>query len=286
MPRSKEQPVRLTILSENTVAPAPDILGEHGFSVLIERGDDCFLFDTGQGHCLLHNASCLKKDLRTICGIILSHGHFDHTGGVAQVLRLRGSVPVYCHPNVFSERFAKIKNGASSAYRSIGLPVSRKELEDLGASFVFTAGFSEIAPGLYLTGEVPRLSGFEKNDPRLVLKQRESFVQDSVPDDQSLVLDTKKGLVVVLGCAHAGIINTLTYIGKNLPGRTLHMVVGGTHLGYLDEKQLEATLEHLETFSIERIGVSHCTGLAPAAVLKQRFGNRFFFANVGSTITI
>jgi 7,8-dihydropterin-6-yl-methyl-4-(beta-D-ribofuranosyl)aminobenzene 5'-phosphate synthase len=279
--------MRLTILSENSVSPAPDIIGEHGFSVLIERDHHLFLFDTGQGNCLVNNAACLKKDLRLVNGIILSHGHFDHTGGLKQVLALRSSpVPVYCHPGVFTERFAQIKTGNTHTYRNISMPHPRTELEALGARFVLNTAFTEIAPGMYLTGEVPRETLFEKNDPRLVILQEGAYVPDTIPDDQSLVLSTAQGLVVVLGCAHAGIINTLTHIANHLPGQSLHMVIGGTHLGYLDKQQVADTIAQFKSFSIERIGVSHCTGLAAACQLKQVFGDRFFFATAGSEIII
>ncbi len=105
-------------------------------------------------------------------------------------------------------------------------------------------------------------------------------------DDQALFMETPQGTVVLLGCAHAGIINTLNHIAKNLPGQNIHTVIGGTHIGYLDPAQAATTIEQLKSFFIERIGVSHCTGLAPAALLKQTFGDRFFFANAGSEIIV
>jgi 7,8-dihydropterin-6-yl-methyl-4-(beta-D-ribofuranosyl)aminobenzene 5'-phosphate synthase len=278
--------LRITILSENTVAPAPDILGEHGFAVLIETETDSFLFDTGQGRCILHNAACLKKDLTKISAIFLSHGHFDHTGGLAQVLQIRGAVPVYGHPGIFVERFAEIKKGESKTYRSIGIPASRTKLEALGARFVFNTAFTEIVPGRYLTGEAPRKTPFEKNDARLVVLREGAYEQDTIPDDQSLVLASARGLVVILGCAHSGIINTLNHIAAHLPGQKIHTVIGGTHMGYLDASQAATTIAQLKSFSIDRIGVSHCTGTGPALQLQQAFGERFFFANAGITIAL
>lgn len=277
---------RLTVVCENTAGPVPGILGEHGFSVLIERPGGTLLFDTGQGRTLLHNFACLKKDPARIGHIALSHGHYDHTGGLRQVLQHCGPVEVRCHPGALNKRFVAVKKGSRTSYRSAGMPCGREELEAIGARFVFNTGFTQIAPRLYLTGEVPRATGFEKDDTRLKIKKGGRYVQDTVADDQSLVLESKKGLVVVLGCAHSGMINTLNYITAQLPGKKIHSVLGGTHIGFLGRAQREATLEHLKQFRLRRLGVSHCTGLAPAMHLMQAFGNRFFFANAGTVLEI
>ncbi|MBM4310950.1 MAG: MBL fold metallo-hydrolase [Deltaproteobacteria bacterium] len=277
---------RLTVVCENTAGPVPGILGEHGLSVLIERSGGTLLFDTGQGRTIMHNLACLKKDPGRISRIALSHGHYDHTGGLEQVLQECAPVDVCCHPGALSERFVAVPRGSRTTYRSAGIPPGRPALEALGARFVFNTGFAEIGKGMYLTGEVPRTTSFEKNDDRLKVKQGARYMQDTIPDDQSLVIESKKGLVVVLGCAHSGMINTLNYIASQLPGRKINTVVGGTHIGFLGEKQLEATIEHLSRFRFQRLGVSHCTGLAPSMRLMQVFGRRFFFANAGTVLEI
>jgi len=277
---------RLTIVCENTAGPVPGILGEHGLSVLVERTGATLLFDTGQVRSIMHNLVCLKKDPGRINLIALSHGHYDHTGGLEQVLRACGPVDVCCHPGALRERFVAVPRGSRTTYRRAGIPFARSALEALGARFVFNTGFAEIGKGVYLTGEVPRTTAFEKNDARLKIKKKGRYMQDTIPDDQSLVIESQKGLIVVLGCAHAGMINTLNHIASQLPGRKIHTVVGGTHIGFLGEKQLEATIEHLKQFRLQRLGVSHCTGLVPAMRLMQAFGARFFFANAGCVITI
>jgi 7,8-dihydropterin-6-yl-methyl-4-(beta-D-ribofuranosyl)aminobenzene 5'-phosphate synthase len=277
---------RLTVVCENTAGPVPGILGEHGFSVLIERPGNTLLFDTGQGRTIMHNLECLKKDPDRIDAIALSHGHYDHTGGLKQLLQRRGSIDIFCHPAALSERFVAVKTGSRTGYRSAGIPFPQRELAPLGARFVFNTDFTEIAKGLYLTGKVPRMTSFEKNDSRLKVKKAGRYVQDIIPDDQSLVFDSKKGLVVVLGCAHSGMINTLNYITARLPAKKIHTVIGGTHMGFLAEAQLEETIEHLRRIPFKKIGASHCTGLTPAARLMHAFGERFFFATAGCVITI
>ena len=277
---------RLTVVCENTAGPVPGILGEHGLSILIELEGTTLLFDTGQGKSILNNLECLKKDPARIDTIALSHGHYDHTGGLKQVLQQCGKVDVFCHPGVFSERFAAIKTGGRTTYRSAGIPFQRAELEGLGARFVFNTAWSEIRPGVYLCGEVPRATDFEKDDQRLVVRANGGYEQDTIPDDQSLVLDSATGLVVILGCAHSGLINTLNHIAARFPGKPLHTLIGGTHMGFLEQDQLEKTIAALSESPFKKIGTSHCTGLAPAMRLMQAFGDRFFFANAGCILEI
>jgi 7,8-dihydropterin-6-yl-methyl-4-(beta-D-ribofuranosyl)aminobenzene 5'-phosphate synthase len=279
--------IRLTVVCENTAGPAYKILGEHGFSVLVEHKSGKLLFDTGQGRTIVHNADCLKKDLSEVNRIVLSHGHYDHTGGLEQVLQRCGTVDVFCHPGVFVERFSTIKNKGETIYRSAGMPFERSELETSGARFVFNTDFSEIVPGVYLTGEIPRVTAFEKDDSRLKVCANGAYAQDGVPDDQCLVLESGQGVAVVLGCAHSGLINTLNHIAAQFPGKPVHTVIGGTHLGFLGDGQLEQTIRELTaSFNVQKIGVSHCTGPGAAARLMQVFGNCFFFANAGSTMEI
>lgn len=277
---------RLSIVCENTAGPAYKILGEHGFSVLIEHESGTLLFDTGLGGTIVHNAGCLKKDLSAVDRIVLSHGHYDHTGGLEKVLQCCGPVDVFCHPGVFIERFSAKKKGEKTTYRSAGMPFERSGLEALGARFVLNTSFAEIARGVYLTGEIPRASVFEKDDPRLKVLMNGTYVQDSVPDDQSLVIESAQGLAVVLGCAHSGLINTLNHITAQLPGKPVHSVIGGTHLGFLADEQIEQTIRALTAFNLHTIGASHCTGPGAAARLMQAFGERFFFAQAGSTLEL
>jgi 7,8-dihydropterin-6-yl-methyl-4-(beta-D-ribofuranosyl)aminobenzene 5'-phosphate synthase len=272
--------VTATILSENCVFLQPGAVAEHGLAIFIETEGGNYLLDTGQGKAIVNNAMVLGFDLKTLKGVILSHHHFDHTGGLAPVLDVKGAVDVYAHPDLFKESYS-LRGGKE---RFIGVPYPRKLLESKGARFNLSAEFREIEPGLWLTGEIPRRTDYEKGDQDQVLKADGGYVKDEILDDQSVVAETEKGLVVILGCCHAGIINTLTHIREKLGGRPIHAVIGGTHLGPATEEQQEKSIADLKAFGIERLGVSHCTGLKMANRLAQEYGDRFFFCNVGTVV--
>ncbi|MBW1914641.1 MAG: MBL fold metallo-hydrolase [Deltaproteobacteria bacterium] len=279
------QMIKFTILCENTVLSSSDIIGEHGLSVLIEKDNRSYLFDTGQGMGILHNAMYFKKDLSTLDQIFLSHGHYDHTGGLLKALKQVKNIKVHGHSDIFLKRFAMTKRYGKDVKKDISIPEARYVYESMGANFVLDKKFREAVPGIWLTGEVPRLTSFEKGDSRLVVEQSDGLFPDHVNDDQALAVETPKGLAVILGCAHSGMINTLTHIVKNLD-RKIYMVVGGTHTGFLDKKQLDQTIDAAKGFSIEKLGVSHCSGITGAMRFMQEFGKSFFPANAGVEIEV
>ena len=273
---------KATVLCENCVFGNSGALAEHGWSVYIESDQGNFLFDTGQGMAIINNARHFNKDLSTIKGIMISHHHYDHTGGLLNVLEQVGKVNVYSHPDLFKNSYV-IDEGKE---RNIGIPFRREILENKGAQFKFNTGFREIAPGLMLSGEIPRLTEYEKGDKKLLLKTDEGYTRDLVLDDQTLVATTEKGLVIILGCSHSGIINIINHIIDKTGKTRIRTIIGGTHLGPASEETKEKTIQALKKFDIEKIGVSHCTGLETSMRLFQEFGDRFFFCNVGTEVEI
>jgi len=277
--------VKLTILCENCVEKASPfgLLGEYGFSCLVETESGTYLFDTGGGLTIINNAERLGIDLRRLDGIILSHGHFDHTGGLKQVLKKTGQIAVYAHPDLFNRRFSS----HGGPLRSIGIAGGRKELETLGADFQLSKEPVKIAANMLLSGCVPRINPHEAGDPKLVVEvaagQHDS---DPLEDDLSLFVRTDKGLVLVLGCAHAGLINIIDHAIAVTGEKRIHTIVGGTHLMYSGMDQLKTTMDRLESEGITHIGASHCTGRNGALALAARFGERFFSASVGSCLEV
>jgi 7,8-dihydropterin-6-yl-methyl-4-(beta-D-ribofuranosyl)aminobenzene 5'-phosphate synthase len=272
--------IKATIISENCVYHLPGAVAEHGLSIFMETDRGNYLLDTGQGKAIVNNALVLGIDLRTIKGIIMSHHHWDHTGGLGPVLDLKGAVDIYAHPDFFKESYSVTGNTA----RYIGVPYPRALLEAKGAKFNFSAEFHQIEPGLWLTGEVPRRTDYELGDGKQMVKSGEGYVKDDLRDDQSVVVETGKGLFIILGCCHSGIINTLSYIMEKMGRRPIYAVIGGTHLGPVSDMQRDKSIAALKEFNIERLGVSHCTGQKTASLLAGEFGERFFFCNVGTVV--
>jgi 7,8-dihydropterin-6-yl-methyl-4-(beta-D-ribofuranosyl)aminobenzene 5'-phosphate synthase len=273
---------KATVLCENCVFRNAGAIAEHGWSVYIESNQGNFLFDTGQGKAIINNAWHFNKDLLAIQGIIISHHHYDHTGGLLSVLEQVGKVNVYTHPDLFKNNYV-MDEGKE---KNLGIPFRREILESKGAQFKFNTDFREIVPGLMLSGEIPRLTEYEKGSKRFLLKTSEGNVQDLIFDDQTLFMNTEKGLVIILGCSHSGIINIINHIIDKTGQTHIRTIIGGTHLGPASEETKEKTIQALKKFDIEKIGVSHCTGLETSMRLFQEFGERFFFCNVGNEIEI
>jgi 7,8-dihydropterin-6-yl-methyl-4-(beta-D-ribofuranosyl)aminobenzene 5'-phosphate synthase len=260
--------------------------GEHGFSAFIETDRGNYLFDTGNGHGIVANSLTLAKDLKTVNKIFLSHGHYDHSGGLPEVLKLRGKVDVHVHPDVFIDRIHVFQEQGEEKKRFVGLPFKKSYLEFLGANFLFNKDFTEVEKRIFFTGEVPRKTAFEKPDPGLFSEKDGKIGQDVFADDQSLVIDTEKGLVLILGCAHSGLVNIINHVKGKTGKEKFHAIVGGTHLDFLTSEQLEETILVLKKMNIERIGASHCTGMRAAFRLHQEFRDRFFYGSVGSIFEI
>jgi 7,8-dihydropterin-6-yl-methyl-4-(beta-D-ribofuranosyl)aminobenzene 5'-phosphate synthase len=271
--------MRVVTLSENSAGLRREVLAEHGFSAYLEFGGQRLIFDAGQTTTCVHNADVLGIDLLGV-PIALSHGHYDHTGGLLSLLERTGSVPVYAHPDVFVSRYTR----RGGALRQIGIPFRR---EEMGAEFDLSRMAREIRPGLWLTGEVPRVVEFEGADEDLVVLSEEGEIGvDPLLDDQALVLVLERGLFVLLGCAHSGMINTLEHARKVTGVDTILGVAGGTHLGFGGEDKLPKTMEALRGLDIEILAPSHCTGFAAASALAAEFPDRFVNNSVGTAIEL
>lgn len=275
--------LRVTILCDNSVGPLSGTIGEHGYAALIEADDgEAVLFDTGQGFALLHNARRMGKDLARVKKVVISHGHYDHTGGLLPLLQEHGAKTVYGDERLFTPRY-RIKDSGECI--DIGIPFTREELEKNGATFALSADFRTIAPGIHLTGEVPRLTSYEKGDQGLFFDCT-GQKPDTTPDDQSMIIETTNGLLVLLGCCHAGLINTLEHIAGLTGRRDFYAVIGGTHLGFSGREQLDRSIAALRKYGIRKLAVSHCTGFTAAARLAREMPQEFQSAMVGYTLEI
>lgn len=269
-----------TVLVDNWVSRS-GLMGEHGLACWIDMGMHCILFDTGQTSLLAHNAGALKIDLDAVDTIVLSHGHYDHSGGLAGVLaRAAGAVAIHLHPAAVQPKY----HGGGDPCREIGIPAhSLAALQARGASIHPVTVPTEIAPGLFLTGEIPRIHPEEAGESAFCL-DKAGQIMDPLLDDQALFLRTKAGTVVLLGCAHAGVINTLDHIRQLTDGQPFHTVLGGMHLHAVSDQRLAWTLASLKRFNIGNLYPVHCTGTRAVAALWAAFPGRCFPCGAGTTL--
>jgi len=280
--------LRLTILVEDQRNPQmPDLKAKHGLCIYAEAAvkDECFAFllDTGPSPDVLRrNAESLKINLSKVKGVFLTHGHYDHTGGLLEVLKqIDKNVPVVAHPLIFEPKFS-----FKPVLTYIGAPFTMREVENRGASLLLSRNPVQLMEDISTTGEIERVTSYEKVEG-LWTVSRERFMPDILLDDQSLIFKIEgKGLVIVSGCAHSGIINTVIHSRKLMKVDKIHAVIGGFHLKDADEERVQRTAEDLAAFNPELICPCHCTGKKAVKMLKETFGEDCLAVKTGDIIEI
>ena len=272
--------IRVTTLVDNSVSlSGSGLIGEHGLSLYIETENEKILFDTGQKVALSHNAAILGIDLSRIDAVAISHGHYDHSGGLKHLLEKNSAFRMYAHPDVFDDKLRSRKNGA---YKKIGIPLNKSIFEHADVQLHLSKDAAVITPGVFTSGEIPRQNDFEYVESQFFVQRDGEVIPDPLADDQAVILDTVKGLVVLLGCSHRGVINTLNHVEKLLPEKKIHAIIGGLHLGKASDTRLRKIIDHLNAFELEKIGVSHCTGTKAMLALFERFKDKVFMNSVGT----
>lgn len=246
--------MKITILNDN--APGKGCLSEFGLSFLIEA-DKKVLLDAGTSDVFLQNAARIKVNLNDIDAIVLSHGHCDHGDGLQYITGKR----LICHPQVFMKRYNK------KDHSYIGLKFSEEE-----ARGKFDVIFSQephwLSQDIVFLGEIPRVNDFEAQTTVFIDAEG---VDDYVPDDSALAIRIPKGLVVVSGCAHAGICNTVEYARQITGISDVYAIMGGFHLRGLENDQTLKTISYLKQLGVEKVYPSHCTGLPALAMFYKEF---------------
>ena len=258
-------------------------IGEWGFSAMIEADGKRILFDAGsRENTVVQNAKELSINLDNIDNIFLSHNHKDHTGGLITLKKE--------YPNSFKK--AHVGEGIfysrPNAEGDDNYILSNKNtLENLGIKFIIHKNPTQLIPGLWTTGQVPRKYD-EKNWSGVskMIDSKGNIVEDIIPEDQSLFFDTENGIVLISGCGHAGLANTLDYVQKIIPGRPIYKIIGGFHLLKLNNDKLEWTAKKMREAGVNYFVGAHCTGLNSTYSIRNFLGLTSESALVGSVGTV
>ena len=264
---SKEQ-VNITLLVDNEAGDGLE--KEHGFAAWIEFGNRAILFDTGHMGALQKNVEKLGVDLGKAEAIVISHGHRDHTGTLDKVLAVNDHAPVYFANQIDQERWWYMPDADN-----YGMPeAAKKAFDALPPSRVKPlTSFYYLAPGIGITGPVPRLNDFEDTGGTFHLDDKRGAV-DEIEDDLSMWFETEEGLVVLLGCCHSGLSNTIDYIRKISGIQKVKGVLGGMHLLQASETRLSKTFDVLKGWQPEFLIPCHCTGKESALKMEAAIGSQ------------
>jgi 7,8-dihydropterin-6-yl-methyl-4-(beta-D-ribofuranosyl)aminobenzene 5'-phosphate synthase len=287
--------IRISVLVDNAKG-ALGLRARWGLSFWIETPRARVLFDCGDSDAFLRNAERLGIHLETADAFVLSHGHYDHGGGIGKLVEIAPSIPLILHPAALTPHFSLRKNGKVDP---IGLPdISLTALQMASARSIWALAPFEVAPGVWATGPVPRRHPLEEAE-RTFFLDRACTIQDHVVDDQAVWVETPAGLVVLCGCAHSGVMNTVRFIRETVAGRgaaepvdpgaragqparktgdalpTVRALLGGMHLLQARKERLQATAGYLEALDLELCAPCHCTGKRAATLLRERLPAAF-----------
>lgn len=283
--------VRPVLVKDGKIMPET-LIAEHGLSLLIDTWEGAtrhrIVLDTGYNPgTMMHNMKVLDLDPREIEAVVLSHGHMDHTGCLNMLLETIGRpVPVFCHPDVFRKRFSNRPNIGLSLVPQLA---NRDQIIERGAQLseqrspILLAGNTVLA-----SGEIPRVTPFENGTPGAMIENQGRLEIDKIQDDQCLVIRLDNcGLVVISGCAHAGIVNSILYARKLTGEDKVYGVIGGFHLTGADmAPTINPTIEELKNLTPEMLAPMHCTGHSAMIRFYSEFPDSFVLSSVGTRLVL
>lgn len=280
--KTVEKNVSITIMADNLSDSGLNT--EHGLALLIQANGYSIVFDTGQGTALFANADAMNVDLKRPEMLVLSHGHYDHTGGIPELLRINPGIRIFNHPEAMVKRYSCHPD---KPVKDISMPDAAAAALDNHPRNLLRHITSplEILTGVWLTGEIPRIAPFEDVGGPFFLDNKGQF-QDSIIDDMALWIETAAGLVIVLGCCHSGLVNTVEYIRELRGGSRVRGIIGGMHLLHTSSERLEQTCKKLQEWSPDFIIPCHCTGETAITAMISLLGERVKTGKAGMVLKL
>lgn len=290
--------LEITTLIENQPDEEGKFQFEHGFSLYIEADGKKILFDTGQSGNFIENAQKLEKDINALDYCILSHGHYDHTGGVMRLLSEITKKPEFIvGEEIFAPKYKTISDNKENDtnivieeqetnYKYIGNPFVEDDLIAAGIKVrKVKEDFIKLSENIYVFHNFERHNDFEKRNEKFVIKENNNILPDDFLDEIAIGIKTTKGLVVVVGCSHIGIANILETISRRI-NTPIYAVIGGTHLVDADNERINSTIDLFKKMNIQLIAVSHCTGEEGMSLIKEEMKGQFINNKTGNRISI
>ena len=275
---------KITTLIENNPDEKNVLISEHGLSLYIEIDEIKILFDTGQSGDFIKNAEKLKIDLNSLDYVIISHGHYDHSGGLKKLVENSNNTFKFIVGNGFFNRKYKLLEGDEYKYNGNSFDEKFINMNNISTKYI-TEDLFNITENVILFSNFERNTAFEVLNKKFYIKQDDEYLLDDFLDEIVLAVKTEKGLVVILGCSHVGVVNILKTIKKRT-GILIYCVIGGSHLIESDDIRLNNTIKYFKENNISILRLSHCTGENAVRKLEHQFGNRFVYNNTGHVIKI
>lgn len=274
--------IRITTLVENSQGEHLSLVTEHGISFLIEMDAVSLLFDTGQSDAYITNAALLQRDLNKVKHIILSHGHYDHSGGFPYFIeQVSSDVDLWISKDFFRPKYGY--NG--KAYEYLGNRFSQQYLHQNGiTTHRVDADVTEVVSDVFIVTNFQKHFPSETINPRFRVEVDDAMEIDDFRDEVMVVVQSPKGLIALVGCSHPGIMNMLQTVQQHFK-QPLYAVLGGTHLVEADASRMKESVQYFADAKVKRIGVSHCTGQAGMTELSQ-FSDAYYHNRTGSSLII